>query len=187
MILTRIRELRLEKGLTIKVLATELNIKESTLSKYERGEREPSIEALVLLSEFFDVSVDYLVGKDDYKLPEHKSISTTLGIDEKTIDVLKSLAGNPDDDYPDDITELDYLEAIMQHPQFPTLMLQINSYYVYTTADWSNYPPYYVDPNVQKIPITIEDLKNSALQIIQTTFKGIVESIPTAPHILNKE
>ncbi len=61
MILTRIRELRLEKGLTIKVLATELNIKESTLSKYERGEREPSIEALVLLSEFFDVSVDYLV------------------------------------------------------------------------------------------------------------------------------
>lgn len=182
MILTRIRELRLEKGLTIKVLATELNIKESTLSKYERGEREPSIEALVLLSEFFDVSVDYLVGKDDYKLPEHKSISTTLGIDEKTIDVLKSLAGDPDD-----YTELDFLEAIIQHPQFHTLMSLINAYFVYTTADWSNYPPYYVDPNGRKIPITIEDLKNSELQLIQTTFKSIVEGIPTSPHILHKE
>lgn len=183
----RIKELRTEMHKSLRDVASELNISYSSLSKYERGDQQPSYETLIKMADYFDVTTDYLIGRTSCKNIENQSFSDSLGIDEKTIDILKSLAGNPDDDYPDDITELDYLEAIMQHPQFPTLMLQINSYYVYTTADWSNYPPYYVDPNGQKIPITIEDLKNSALQIIQTTFKGIVESIPTAPHILNKE
>ena len=83
MTLTRIRELRLEKGLTIKALATELNIKESTLSKYERAEREPSIEALILLSKFFNVSVDYLVGKMIAKAPKTNPSPMHLALTKK--------------------------------------------------------------------------------------------------------
>ena len=182
MTLTRIRELRLEKGLTIKALATELNIKESTLSKYERAEREPSIEALILLSKFFNVSVDYLVGKDDCKSTENQSISNALGIDEKTINALNSL--NKKSNY---YTELDYLEAIIQHPNFRDLMSQINSYFVYTVADWSDI--YLTSANGDKIreKIPIETIRDSALQLAQTTFKGILESIPSSPHIRNKK
>lgn len=183
----RLKQLRTENHLTQAQLAEILGIAKTTLAAYEQGKSEPNIELLIRMSNYFCVTVDYLIGKTNCSNSAYQPIADSLGIDERTIDILKSLAGNPDDGYFIDITELDCLEAIMQHPQFPTLMSQINSYYVYTTADWSNYPPYYVDPNGQKIPITIEDLKNSALQIIQTTFKGIVESIPTAPHILNKE
>lgn len=183
----KIKELRTEMHKSLRDVASELNISYSSLSKYERGDQQPSYETLIKMADYFNVTADYLIGRTSCKNIENQSISDSLGIDERTIDILKSLAGNPDDEYPDDITELDYLESIMQHPQFPTLMLQINSYYVYTTADWSNYPPYSISSSGQKIPITIEDIKNSTLQIIQTTFKDIVESIPASPHILNKE
>lgn len=183
----RLKDLRQEKQISQTELASALNISNRTISMYEQGNSEPNVEILSKIADYFNVTADYLIGRTSCKNVENQSISDSLGIDEKTIDILKSLGRNPDDGYFINITELDYLEAIMQHPQFPTLMLQINSYYVYTTADWSNYPTYYIDPNGQKIPITIEDLKNSALQIIQTTFKGIVEGIPYSKHFLNKK
>lgn len=183
----RIKELRTEMHKSLRDVACELNISYSSLSKYERGDQQPSYETLIKMADYFDVTADYLIGRTSCKNIENQPFSDSLGIDEKTIDILKSLAVNPDDDYTDDITELDYLEAIMQHPQFHTLMLQINSYYVYTTADWSNHLPYSISFNGREIPITIEDLKNSELQLIQTTFKSIVEGIPTSPHILDKE
>lgn len=181
MTLTRIRELRLEKGLTIKTLATELNIKESTLSKYERAEREPSIEMLILLSNFFNVSVDYLIGKDDCKNTKYQTISNTLGIDEKTIEILLLLSATA---YRD--SSLDYLEAIIQHPQFPALLNQINSYIANDTQGWHNVP---VPDSNGKIVNTIsgEVMKASSMQLILTTFKNIVDGIPYSKHFLNKK
>lgn len=176
MTLTRIRELRLEKGLTIKALATELNIKESTLSKYERAEREPSIEALILLSEFFNVSIDYLVGKDDCKNIEYQSISATLGVDEKTIDILRLLSATT---YK--YSNLDYLEAIIQHPQFPALLNQINSYITTDMQGWHDLPVPDANGNIINT-ISEEVMKASSMQLILTSFKGIVEGIPYSKH-----
>ena len=181
MILTRIRELRLEKGLTIKALATELNIKESTLSKYERAEREPSIEALILLSDFFNVSIDYLVGKDDCKNTKYQTISDALGIDEKTTEILLQLSITTYN-----YSSLDYLEAIIQHPQFPALLNQINSYTVNDAQGWHDVP---VPDSNGKIVNTIsgEVMKASSMQLILTTFKKIVDGIPYSKHFLNKK
>lgn len=181
MTLTRIRELRLEKELTIKALATELNIKESTLSKYERAEREPSIEALILLSEFFNVSVDYLVGKDDCRDTKYQAISDSLGIDEKTIEILLQLSATT---YK--YSNLDYLEAIIQHPQFPTLLNQINNYIANDAQGWHNLPIPDANGNIINT-IPGEVMRASSMQLILTSFKGIVEGIPTSPHILDKE
>lgn len=183
----RLKDLRQEKKISQTELASALNISNRTISMYEQGNSEPNVEILSKIADYFNVTADYLIGRTSCKNVENQSISDSLGIDERTIDILKSLAGNPDDGYFIDITELDYLEAIMQHPQFPTLMSLINAYFVYTTADWSNHLPYSISSNGRKIPITIEDLKNSELQLIQTTFKSIVEGIPTSPHILDKE
>jgi transcriptional regulator with XRE-family HTH domain len=63
----RLRDLRVASGLTQKELAEKLNLTHSTISKYERGELEPSNEIIITLSNFFNVTTDYLFGKSDIK------------------------------------------------------------------------------------------------------------------------
>ncbi|OLS33747.1 helix-turn-helix transcriptional regulator [Bacillus sp. MRMR6] len=59
----RIKRLRNEIKMTQKQLAVKLKISESAIGMYERGEREPSFDIIVQLSEIFKVSVDYLLGR----------------------------------------------------------------------------------------------------------------------------
>ncbi|MCQ2387889.1 MAG: helix-turn-helix domain-containing protein [Clostridia bacterium] len=61
----KIRELRQEKGLTQNELAQILGVNQTAIGKYERGELEPDIEKLKVLSNFFDVTVDYILELED--------------------------------------------------------------------------------------------------------------------------
>lgn len=61
----RIKQLREQKGWTQNKMASILGISKSTYVKYERGEREPRYGTLVALSELFQVSIDYLLGKSE--------------------------------------------------------------------------------------------------------------------------
>lgn len=61
----RIKELRLEKGLSQRKLAEETGISQQSLSFYEKGDRRPKIETWQKLADFFDVPVSYLQGLDD--------------------------------------------------------------------------------------------------------------------------
>ena len=63
----RIKELRLEKGLTQKQLAQELQIALSTLRRYERGITERKITLLIKCADYFQVSTDYLVGRTNIR------------------------------------------------------------------------------------------------------------------------
>lgn len=65
MFTSRLKDLRNEKGLTQKELAENLNLTHSTISKYERGDLEPSNDVLLSISNFFDVTVDFLLGKSN--------------------------------------------------------------------------------------------------------------------------
>ena len=56
----KLRLLRKEKGLTQKQLADKLGLAFSTISMYERGDREPDFEILESIADFFNVSMDYL-------------------------------------------------------------------------------------------------------------------------------
>ena len=60
----RIKELRKKKGKTQEEMATELGIKKQNLQNYEIGKREPSIDILLTLAEYFDCSIDELVGNE---------------------------------------------------------------------------------------------------------------------------
>lgn len=62
----RIRELRAEKGVYQKDLAKLLNLANQTISGYETGRSEPSIEALIQMADYFQCSVDELLGREDY-------------------------------------------------------------------------------------------------------------------------
>lgn len=60
--MTRIRELRKSKKLRQSDLAAALQISQATLSNWESGRYEPDFEALKKMSDYFQVSVDYLLG-----------------------------------------------------------------------------------------------------------------------------
>lgn len=61
----RIRELRAEKGLLQRELATVIHVAPNTISQFESGKANPSYEVLISLATFFDVSTDYLLGRTD--------------------------------------------------------------------------------------------------------------------------
>ena len=61
----RLRELRKARGISQLKLALDLNTNQNTISRYETGEREPGIVELIALADYFDVSVDYLLGRTD--------------------------------------------------------------------------------------------------------------------------
>ena len=61
----RLKELRKKKGISQLRLATELNTTQNTISRYETGEREPGIDELIKIANYFNVSVDYLIGRTE--------------------------------------------------------------------------------------------------------------------------
>lgn len=62
---TQLRKIRKERGLTQKQLAIEIGASERGIQQYELGERKPAYDALIALADYFDVSLDYLVGRSD--------------------------------------------------------------------------------------------------------------------------
>lgn len=59
---TRIKDIRIELGLTQAQVAIETDIPRSNISKYESGELEPNLEQLGKLAQYFCVSTDWLLG-----------------------------------------------------------------------------------------------------------------------------
>ena len=62
----RLKDLRIEKGLTQQQLANDLKVDRTTVMKWERGERETSFAMLIKIARYFDTSCDYLIGNTDY-------------------------------------------------------------------------------------------------------------------------
>lgn len=63
----RIKFLRERSNLTQLELAKFLNVSNSTLSQYENGQRVPSDEIKIKIAEFFNVTIDYLLGQESKK------------------------------------------------------------------------------------------------------------------------
>ena len=61
-----LRSIRLKKGYTQQKVALDLNISREALSYYETGKRNPDIQMLKTLSEYFDVSIDYLINGTEF-------------------------------------------------------------------------------------------------------------------------
>ena len=61
----RLASLRKEKGLSLISLGEILSVTDEAVRLLERGKRSPSFEVLIALADYFDVSLDYLVGRSD--------------------------------------------------------------------------------------------------------------------------
>lgn len=69
----RLKEIREDKDFSQTQIAEVLNMKQQQYSKYELGIRSMPIEKLNLLANFYNTSVDYLIGRTDERKPYPKS------------------------------------------------------------------------------------------------------------------
>lgn len=70
--MTRLNHLRVDNDLKQKDLAKQLHIKPNSISKYESGENQPSIQTVIKLAEIFGCTVDYLLGVSNVPNPYSK-------------------------------------------------------------------------------------------------------------------
>ena len=63
----RLRELRKERSISQLKLAIDLNMNQNTISRYENLEREADYKTLILFADYFNVSIDYLLGRTEEK------------------------------------------------------------------------------------------------------------------------
>lgn len=68
----RLKELRERKGLSQYGLAAALNRPQSTIGSWEAGKRETDFVTLCTLADYFDVSIDYLLGHNDENITEEE-------------------------------------------------------------------------------------------------------------------
>ena len=62
----KLKELRVEKGLSQQKLGECLGVCNQTVSFWESGSREPDMDAIIKIADFFNVSTDYLFGRREY-------------------------------------------------------------------------------------------------------------------------
>ena len=81
----RFKGLRIEKGLSQRRAAADLNISQALLSHYENDAREPKLEFIIKACEYYEVSADYILGRSKEKNFDNTSILKTVN------DVVNSL------------------------------------------------------------------------------------------------
>jgi len=119
--MNRIRELRKRMEITQKELAGHLQIADSTLSYWEMGKYEPDSDALMKLSRFFSVPIDYILGGDFTKWDikeenvlhhgaDTSNSATDLSVSEAHVSYKESTSSNSTHDYDDALTAFDRTE-----------------------------------------------------------------------------
>lgn len=61
----RLKELRLEAGISQRTLANAINATQKAVDFWEKGINEPKLSFLIKLAQYFNVSIDYLAGLED--------------------------------------------------------------------------------------------------------------------------
>ena len=80
----RLKSLREERHISQQKLAIDLSVSQASISKYEKALAEPDISMLCNLAEYFHVSIDYLVGKD-----EHREVPSALFLEDRERTLLR--------------------------------------------------------------------------------------------------
>ena len=83
--LTRLRELRNEMGISQQKLAEALMISQPSINKYENHNVEPEIAILKQMAEYFHTTIDYLVGQSDERQPLERTLPYHLTEDERQV------------------------------------------------------------------------------------------------------
>ena len=113
----RLKDLRVERGLTLEQLAEQTHLSKSALGSYEAEDfKDISHYALIKLAKFYEVSVDYLLGLAETKNHPNADLAE-LRLSDDMIELLKS--GRVDNSL---------LCELVTHPDFPRLMAGLEIY-----------------------------------------------------------
>ncbi len=113
----RLKDLRVERGLTLEQLAEETHLSKSALGSYERDDlKDISHHALIQLAKVYEVTVDYLPGRSKTKNHSNADLAD-LRLSDDMIELLKS--GRVDNSL---------LCELAVHPDFPRLMADLEIY-----------------------------------------------------------
>lgn len=97
----RLKELRIKRGYSQYDLAKKLGVSKSTISMMEVGSRQPSIEMMEALCDFFNVSMDYLRGKEDvsfyYFTPDQSDLLMKLSADDELYALVEKVVNGSSD------------------------------------------------------------------------------------------
>lgn len=108
-----LKSIRIEHGLTQKDLSERLRIGQATIACYENGQREPHIQNLIAYADYFECSLDYLLGRTDnfgnILIDAQESHRTRLTDDERTALVKYKALG-----LSDKARVQGYLDALLQ-------------------------------------------------------------------------
>lgn len=86
------KKLRAQSGLTQQEMADKLNISRSSIGMYENGEREPSFELLETIADYFNVDMNYLLGKKELS----ENIPQGYYLNEDARDMAQFMFENPE-------------------------------------------------------------------------------------------
>lgn len=100
----RLKNLREEKKILAKELASSLNVEPATITNWEKGKRFPREDMLIRIADFFDCTTDYLLGRTDNK----SSIIYFGELDNQPVEI------EVDKDYPYDLTPQDVENILKQ-------------------------------------------------------------------------
>ena len=81
----RLKELRVSRGLTQDELGAVINVTKASICCYEKGNRTPTIENLIDLVNFFEVSADFIIGNDAVVTVKNKKDKKVFMSDEEII------------------------------------------------------------------------------------------------------
>ena len=87
--MNRLRELRENLGLRQIDVSNATGIDQKTLSNYETGKTNPDSYALISLANFFNVSIDYIVGRTEISLFNSEDVSKKIDSIKKDLDDIK--------------------------------------------------------------------------------------------------
>lgn len=93
-----LKSLRLSKGITQADLAKALNISRSTIGMYESGTREPGFEILEMIADYFNVDIDFLLGRTNktIKITNPSAAESIYYLDDETRAIAQEIYESPD-------------------------------------------------------------------------------------------
>lgn len=110
-----LKKLRQQNGMSQEKLAQQFHITQQAVYKYESGISQPDIERLMEFADFFQTSVDYLIGYTDDPRPHEKMIPTHLNANEMS--VIEAYRHLPLDIRPHILAILEGFNGLIQNSQ----------------------------------------------------------------------
>ena len=91
----RLKKLRIDAGMTQQQLGDLINVTKVSICNYESGNRMPSIDTLIDISNLFKVDLDYLIGTDSYVVSDNAE-NYGLRMAKEEIDLIRELRKHSD-------------------------------------------------------------------------------------------